>query len=51
MDNQQLFNILMGLVAFLGGWVLNNITKSKKEKQLWGSTTIAMLIAAVIVAI
>jgi hypothetical protein len=28
MDNQQLFNILMGLVAFLGGWVLNNITKS-----------------------
>ena len=31
--------------------VLNNITKSKKEKQLWGSTTIAMLIAAVIVAL
>jgi predicted RNA-binding protein with EMAP domain len=28
MDNQQFFNILMGLVAFLGGWVLNNITKS-----------------------
>lgn len=28
MDNQQLFNILMSLVAFLGGWVLNNITKA-----------------------
>lgn len=28
MDNQQLFNILMGLVTFLGGWVLNNITKA-----------------------
>jgi hypothetical protein len=28
MDNQQLINIAFGLVAFLGGWVLNNITKS-----------------------
>jgi hypothetical protein len=28
MDNQQLFNILMGVITFLGGWVLNNITKS-----------------------
>lgn len=28
MDSQQFFNVLMGLVAFLGGWVLNNITKS-----------------------
>lgn len=28
MENQQIFNILMGLVAFLGGWVLNNITKA-----------------------
>jgi hypothetical protein len=31
--------------------VMNNITRSKKEKRLWGSTTIAMLIAAVIVAL
>lgn len=28
MDNQQLFNALIGLVVFLGGWVLNNITKA-----------------------
>jgi hypothetical protein len=25
---QMGFNILVGLVAFLGGWVLNNITKT-----------------------
>ena len=31
--------------------LMNNITKSAKEKQLWGSTTIAMLIAAIIVAL
>ena len=31
--------------------VMNNITRSKKEKQLWGSTTIAMLVASVIVAL
>jgi len=30
---------------------MNNITRSKKEKRLWGSTTIAMLIASVIVAL
>ena len=28
METQQLFNIAIGLVAFLGGWVLNNITKA-----------------------
>jgi len=28
MDNQQIFNIIVGLAAFLGGWVLNNITKA-----------------------
>jgi len=28
MDTQQLFNIAVGLAAFLGGWVLNNITKA-----------------------
>ncbi len=31
--------------------LMNNITRSEKEKRLWGSTTIAMLLAAVIVAI
>jgi hypothetical protein len=28
METQQLFNIAVGLVAFFGGWVLNNITKA-----------------------
>jgi hypothetical protein len=28
METQQLFNIAIGLIAFLGGWVLNNITKA-----------------------
>jgi hypothetical protein len=28
MEVQQLFNIALGLAAFLGGWVLNNITKA-----------------------
>ena len=28
MDTQQIFNIILGLVAFFGGWVLNNITKA-----------------------
>jgi len=28
MDTQQFFNIVLGLSAFLGGWVLNNITKT-----------------------
>ena len=28
MDTQQIINITLGLVAFLGGWVLNNITKA-----------------------
>ena len=28
MESQQLFNIAVGLAAFLGGWVLNNITKA-----------------------
>jgi len=40
------------LVAFSAlSAVLNNATKSSKEKRLWGSTTIAMLIAAIIVAV
>lgn len=28
MDEQRVFNIAIGLVAFFGGWVLNNITKA-----------------------
>jgi hypothetical protein len=39
------------LVGFFGlAALLNNITKSEKEKRLWGSTTIAMLLAAFLVA-
>jgi hypothetical protein len=40
-----------GLIAFAAAAaVMNNITRSVKEKRLWGSTTIAMLIAAIVVA-
>jgi len=28
MDTQSIFNIVVGLAAFFGGWVLNNITKA-----------------------
>jgi len=28
MELQQLVNIALGLAAFFGGWVLNNITKT-----------------------
>ena len=28
MESQSLFNIIVGLAAFFGGWVLNNITKA-----------------------
>ena len=28
MSEQQIFNIAIGLTAFFGGWVLNNITKA-----------------------
>ena len=28
MDTQQFFNIALGLSAFLGGWVLNNISRA-----------------------
>ena len=28
MNEQQIFNIAIGLTAFFGGWVLNNITKA-----------------------
>jgi hypothetical protein len=28
MESQQLFNIAVALAGFLGGWVLNNISKA-----------------------
>jgi hypothetical protein len=28
MDSQQVFDVFVGLAAFFGGWVLNNITKA-----------------------
>jgi len=34
MESQQLFNIALGLAAFLGGWVLNNITKAIERLDL-----------------
>ena len=40
------FAIFAGLSA-----IANNITRSQKEKRLWGGTTVAMLLAAVIVAV
>lgn len=41
-----------GLVLFnLPSAILNNITRSQKEKRLWGGTTIANLLASVIVAL
>ena len=41
-----------GFVAFFVlAAVVNNITKSQKEKRVFGSLTIAMLLAAVMVAI
>ena len=40
------FAVFAGLSA-----IANNITRSQKEKRLWGGTTVAMLLAAVIVAV
>ena len=40
------FAVFAGLSA-----IANNITRSQKEKRLWGGTTIAMLLAAVILAV
>jgi hypothetical protein len=28
METQQIINLALGLVAFLGGWVLNNISRA-----------------------
>lgn len=41
--------VLVGFAALAA--LMNNITKSEKEKRLWGGTTIAMLLAAIIVAV
>jgi hypothetical protein len=41
-----------GLIGFATlAAVMNNLTRSVKERRLWGSTTIAMLIAAIVVGI
>lgn len=40
------------LVGFAGlAALMNNITRSQKEKRLWGGTAVAMLLAAIIVAV
>ena len=41
--------VLVGFAALAA--LMNNITRSQKEKRLWGGTTVAMLLAAVIVAV
>lgn len=41
--------ILVGFSALAA--IMNNITRSKKERRLWGGPTIAMLIAAILVAL
>lgn len=28
METQQIFNLIIGVAAFFGGWVLNSITKA-----------------------
>lgn len=40
---------LVGFAALAA--LMNNITRSQKEKRLWGGTTLAMLLAAIIVAL
>jgi len=46
--NQLANYALVGFAATAA--IMNNVTRSKKEKQLWGTTTIVMLIAALAVA-
>ncbi len=49
-DLNQIAN--WGLVGFAALSALaNNITRSQKEKRLWGGPTVAVLIAAVVVAL
>lgn len=47
--NQLVNWLLVGFAALSA--ILNNITRSEKERRLWGGTTVAMLLAAVIVAL
>ena len=47
--NQIVNWVLVGFAALAA--LMNNITKSEKEKRLWGGTTVAMLLSAVIVAV
>jgi hypothetical protein len=47
--NQVTNWILVGFGALSA--LMNNITKSQKEKRLWGGTTIAMLLASILVAL
>ena len=49
-DLNQVVN--WGLVGFAAlSAIANNITRSQKEKRLWGGPTVATLIAAVIIAL
>ena len=49
-DLNELVNwLLVGFSALAA--LMNNITRSSKERRLWGGPTIAMLIAAFIVAL
>ena len=41
--------VLVGFFALSA--IVNNLTKSEKEKRLWGGVTIAMLLCSIIVAI
>lgn len=49
---QQIFTVInWGLVAFAAlAALLNNITRSQKEKRLWGGVTLAMFLATIVVA-
>lgn len=46
----QVVNWLLVAFAVLAA-VANNITRSPKEKRLWGATTIAMALAALVIAL
>jgi hypothetical protein len=41
--------VLVGFFALSA--IVNNLTKSEKEKRFWGGVTIAMLLCSIIVAI
>lgn len=34
METQAIFNVIVGIAAFFGGWVLNNITKAIERLDL-----------------